>query len=221
VKYAKNIADIHDLCLYLGEELDRRNAIADAGNDVGPPLIALVEEMNMLTNRLKAYWQDIREKGEPKNSPAIRALNELLFAGRAVKMHAILIGQYLTANSVGGTEARENLGYRLMGRYSPQSWKNLAGDIPMPPPSRHPGRIQVVSEGIARECQTLFMTDAEAIAWATSQIGTIPPPNSSSQNGVNGTIPQHRNWKETAEEIKIDGLANLLKRMNTETESGT
>jgi hypothetical protein len=221
VKYAKNIADIHDLCLYLGEELDRRNAIADAGNDVGPPLIALVEEMNMLTNRLKAYWQDIREKGEPKNSPAIRALNELLFAGRAVKMHAILIGQYLTANSVGGTEARENLGYRLMGRYSPQSWRNLAGDIPMPPPSRHPGRIQVISEGIARECQTLFMTDSEAIAWATSNAGLMIPPNSSSGPGMNGLIVPRRNWKDNAEEIKIDGLAKLLREMNTGTESGT
>jgi len=219
VKFAKNIADIHDLCLYVGEELDRRNAIADHGNDVGPRFIVLVEEMNMLTNRLKAYWQDIKERGEPKNSPAIRALNELLFAGRAVRMHAILIGQYLTANSVGGTEARENLGYRLMGRYSPQSWKNLAGDIPMPPPSRHPGRIQVISEGIARECQTFFMTDSEAIAWATTNSGLIVPRHSSSQNGQNTKPSPRRNWKDGAEEIQIDGLANILREMNTGTES--
>lgn len=218
IRIAKSIAEIHECAVELGEELDRRIVATDKGHRPGKRMVIIVEEMNMLTRRLKDYWDDIREKGQPKRSPAIAAINDMLFGGRQLEMNCVLIGQYLTANTVGGTEARENLGIRIMGRFSPQSWKNLAGDISMPFSSRHPGRVYVVSEGIATECQLLYMSDEEAIAWATNcginqLVPTISHADSNSTT-PNNTIPSQFH---NADGIQIEGLAKLLREMNTET----
>src|SRR4051812_12735507 len=99
VHYARDISEIHDMFVRLGRELDRRNAVIDAGNDPGQRIVFIVEEMNMLMKRLKNYWAKIRERSDPKSSPAIDALTDLLFAGREAKMHGILIAQYLTATT--------------------------------------------------------------------------------------------------------------------------
>ena len=54
----------------------------------------------------------------------------MAFAGRAVKMHLIVIGQMLTAESLGGGAVRENIGVRCLARYTQNSWKMLAGRHP-------------------------------------------------------------------------------------------
>jgi len=228
VRYARDIADIHDMFIDLSRELDRRNTVVDGGNDAGRRLVVIVEEMNMLIERLKSYWSKIRERGDPKSSPAIASLAELLFAGRAVKIHVVMIAQYLTANAAGGTAVRENLGLRGLGRYSPQSWKTLAGDVPMPPPSRKPGRMQFVIEGVSTEVQAAFFTDQEAIDWAQWEMelvtpAVIPQMNGSGKPESTSTIVRKTKssirWEE-AEDI-TERLPSPIVKTNRETSSDT
>jgi hypothetical protein len=183
VTYCREIEDIHDELVRLGAEGERRNRIVDEweGDDkeapVGPRHTILLEEANATIGKLKRYWAKIREKEDPKESPAIDALGEVLFMGRAVKMHVLLVAQSATANALGGPEMRENFATRILARYTQNAWKMLVPEVsPAPKSTRHIGRAQVVLGGVAHETQVLFMTDADARAWAMEgRTAAVPP----------------------------------------------
>ena len=139
VAYARTTVQLHNAMIWLGVELQRRteaadrlvNAKGDVLGDVGPPLWIIAEEMNLAVPRLKQYWATIRDKEDPKRSPALDGFAAVSFAGRAVRMHLIVIGQMLTAAALGGGDVRENIGVRMMARYTANSWK-MQTDLPMP-----------------------------------------------------------------------------------------
>ncbi|MFE4024498.1 pRL2-11, partial [Streptomyces sp. NPDC059101] len=189
VGYYRDIEDIHDALIALGEEGERRNRIVDEweGDDreapVGPRMAILLEEANATIGKLKRYWTKIRDpKHDPKESPAIDALGEILFMGRAVKMHVLLVAQSATAAALGGPEMRENFATRILARYTRNAWNMLVPEVqPAPKSTRHVGRAQVVLGGAAHETQVVFFTDSEAREWAelgravaTSQGHTTP-----------------------------------------------
>ena len=154
VAYARTTEQLHNAMIWLGVELQRRTEVADRYvnakgdilGDVGPPLWIIAEELNLAMPRLKQYWAAIRDKDDPKRSPALDGMAAVSFAGRAVRMHLIVIGQMLTAASLGGGDVRENIGVRMMARYTANSWK-MQTDLPMPPPSDVPGRVQIIAVG--------------------------------------------------------------------------
>lgn len=175
VTYCRDIADIHDQLIALGMEGRRRTRVADElGIDadpkaIGPRLLILLEEVNATMKQLARYWERIRESGDPKVSPAVDALNEILYMGRQLRMHVLLVAQSATARALGGPEVREQFATRILARYSVNAWRMLAPEIhPAPKSTKHPGRAQVVVGGTARETQVLFFTEAEAREWATT-----------------------------------------------------
>lgn len=180
VHYCRDIEDIHAALVALGQEGHRRNKIVDDWNgegepDVGPRLIILVEEANATIAKLKRWWTANRTKGDPKESPAIDALREILFMGRAVRLHVLLVAQSATAAALGGPEVRECFATRILARYTQNSWRMLVPEVyPIPRSTRHIGRAQVVLGGQATETQVLFMTDEEATKWATSGVQAPP-----------------------------------------------
>jgi hypothetical protein len=165
VRYARWIPDLHDALVWLGQELSRRtlvaeriiNAKGDLLGDVGPRLWIVAEEMNLATPLLKQHWADIRSAEQVKKSPALTGLGAVAFAGRAVKMHLIVIGQQLTAETLGGGSVRENIGVRCLARYSQNTWKMQAGDVPMPPSPSVLGRVQCIASGGVSEAQVPLM----------------------------------------------------------------
>ena len=179
VAYARSTQQLHDAMTWLGVELQRRTEVAEAAvnakgdilGDVGPRLWVVAEEMNLATPRLKQFWADERGKEQPKRSPAMDGMAAVAFAGRAVKMHLITIGQMLTAASLGGGDVRENMGVRVLARYTANSWKMQAGDLPMPPSPGTPGRVQVVTGGEVREAQVPLMDLGQCRELAVS--GTV------------------------------------------------
>jgi len=183
VAYARRTQDLHDAMVWLADELDRRNQVAlrainakgDILGDVGPRLFIVAEELNLATPRLKQHWADIRSKDDVKKSPALTGMGEVAFAGRAVKMHLIVIGQMMTAEALGGGAVRENMGIRCMARYTQNSWKMLAGDTPMPPSPSVPGRVQCLASGTVREAQVPLMDLEQARELATGGIVTPCP----------------------------------------------
>ncbi|MGV9885193.1 hypothetical protein [Streptomyces sp. NPDC003006] len=175
VTYCRDIADIHDQLIELGMEGRKRVRLADElGIDahpdaIGPRLLILLEEVNATMKQLARYWERTREPGDPKVSPAVDALNEILYMGRQVRMHVLLVAQSATARALGGPEVREQFATRILARYSVNAWRMLAPEIhPAPKSTKHIGRAQVVIGGTARETQVLFFTDAEAREWATT-----------------------------------------------------
>lgn len=178
--YAGTPPQMHASLLWLGREIARRSQVALTAADiegevranVGPRLLVVCEEMNAAMARLRSYWREIREREDATRSPAVEALEDGLFMGRQLRVNFLMIGQMLSAKASGSGEARENMGIRILGRYSQNNWKMLVPEHPMPPKSMLPGRIQVVTSGVS-ECQVPFLTGAQAQELALS--GQVTP----------------------------------------------
>jgi hypothetical protein len=184
IAYCRSDEQIHHMLLWLQREMRRRNAVARAGArrdgridaNVGDRLLIVCEELNVMAARLAAYWRDYeRQQGDPLRSPAVIALNELLFMGRQVKMHIIQAAQRAEANAVGGGAARENMVGRIMiGKCTPKTWKMLAGEFEMPPMKVKQGRAYMVTDSV-HEVQTTWLTEQEAWDLALAGEVTVPP----------------------------------------------
>ncbi|MEU2415079.1 pRL2-11 [Streptomyces sp. NPDC013099] len=182
VTYCADVADIHDQLIALGREGRRRTRVADdlgIGADpkaIGPRLLILLEEVNATMKQLARYWEKIRESGDPKVSPAVDALNEILYMGRQLRMHVLLVAQSATARALGGPEVREQFSTRILARYSVNAWRMLAPEVhPAPKSTKHRGRAQVVTGGSATETQVLFFTEPEAHEWASTGLAATEP----------------------------------------------
>jgi hypothetical protein len=117
----------------------------------------------------------VKTKADDKDSPAIDALGDTLFMGRAIKIHVIAVGQSITANAIGGPEMRECFGTRILARYTRNAWNMLVPEVqPVPRSTRHIGRAQVVLGGVAHETQVAFFTESETRDWATSGVQAPP-----------------------------------------------
>lgn len=147
VTYCLKADAMHGVLVGLAKLADQRNTeafIRPEGWNPGERVLVIFEEINATIGLLKDYWDGIREKGEPTKSPAIQAFRELTYMGRSAKVHVFGVAQMLTAQAVGGPEARESFGIRCLARYSANNWKMLAPQCPMPRLSTEPGRWQVV-----------------------------------------------------------------------------
>lgn len=163
IAYAWTTAQMHASMSWLDVELEKRGNVAFAGMDtrgkvhanVGARLFTIAEELNYAVPKLRAYWQSIRQEGDPTKSPAFTGLGSTAFAGRAVFSHLVLVGQMLTAEATGSRDSsvKENCGIKMLSRYGPKGWRIMAEDVPMPPPSDVTGRVQLVTSGSAREVQ--------------------------------------------------------------------
>jgi hypothetical protein len=186
--------EIHEMLVWLGGEVQRRNEVAFAGAgidgtvnaDVGPRIMVVAEELNATIAQLKAYWRKVKPKGGPDRSPALDALDMVSFTGRQVRAHILYIGQRLSDKATGGGgDARENIGVIVFGRWRATTWKMLAPDFPMPAKNLTPGRVQVVGSDV-RECQAIKMTEQEARALATAgEVSCLPY----GMPGATGVVP--------------------------------
>jgi len=117
----------------------------------------ILEEVNSTIDLLQDYWAEVREKSDPKKSPAIKALKQILTMGRGAKKNVVGIAQMLTARSIGGPEARENFAVRCLARFSTNAWRMLVPEAAMPRSSTTLGRWQIVVAGVATETQVCFL----------------------------------------------------------------
>jgi hypothetical protein len=190
VAYADGIAKVHDAGVWLDGELDRRARYIRDNTDIygnltgspGPPLVIVAEELNLTMARLRAYWEELcaEDRTLPKASPAVRGLANCSFVGRELKVYELFVGQRLSATATGGgskgADVRMNIGTRLLAGYDDDTWKMLVGkQTPMPPPSRHAGRVQVYVKGSGlTETQIAFFTHRETRQFAESGTSRVP-----------------------------------------------
>ena len=165
VDYCTRPGQMHEALIRLAATADQRNIDAlheDEDWDPGQRVLIIAEELNATFTRLRDHWAEVREKHEPKTSPAVKAFRNLLFMGRSAKHHVFAVAQMLTANTTGGPESRENFGVRALARYTVNAWKMLVPEAAMPRASRTLGRWQIVVGGVATECQVCYLTPPEA-----------------------------------------------------------
>jgi hypothetical protein len=199
VAYADDIDKIHDFLVWLDEEITRRGEFIRAHTDVygnltgspGPRLVVFLEEQNLMMNRLRAYWAEriAEDKALPKDmrenlpavSPAIRGFEAASYAGRELKVHLVFVAQRFTAEAAGGgakgASVRMNAGIRMLAGWDDDTWKMLVGkNEPMPPSSKHAGRIHVFVKGRdgVTVVQVAFFTHAETRRFAESGSARVP-----------------------------------------------
>lgn len=169
VTYARRPAEMHAVLVRLAEIADERNqrSLSEPESwDPGPRILVILEELNATIGQLVDHWGDVRQSGDPRTSPAIRALREILYMGRSAKVNVVAIAQMLTARAIGGPEARENFSVRCLARYTSNAWRMLAPHVPMPRSTRQLGRWQIVTGGTSTETQVAYLTDAESRVFA-------------------------------------------------------
>jgi hypothetical protein len=169
ITYCTQARDMHAALIGAADLADRRNTQAmeeDDDWDPGHRVFIIFEEMNATVALLRQWWENNREKSDPKTSPAITAFREIMFMGRSAKVNLFGVAQMLTANTTGGPESRENFGVRALARYTLNNWRMLAPECPMPRKSSILGRWQFVVAGAAIETQVAYLHAHEARALA-------------------------------------------------------
>ncbi|GLW32290.1 type IV secretory system conjugative DNA transfer family protein [Actinoplanes regularis] len=180
VDYCTKPQQMHDALIRVAAMADERNDLAlyeDDDWNPGERHFVICEELNATIGQLSNYWAEVREKGDPKKSPAISALADLLFMGRSANVNVLAIAQMLTARAIGGPEARENFGIRCLARYTTNNWKMLVPEASMPRSSRTLGRWQIVIGGQSTETQVAYLTTPQARALANPAEGLDKPLN--------------------------------------------
>lgn len=186
VTYYTKPADMHHGLIELAQLADQRNdqaLIEDDGWDPGQRVFVIFEEMNATIPQLRQWWDDNREKSDPKTSPAVSAFRNVMFMGRSAKTNLFGVAQMLTANTTGGPEARENFGVRALARYTANNWKMLAPECPMPRRSKTRGRWQFVIAGESTETQVAFISDQELFDYL-AHVPMSPSPQMPATQGV-------------------------------------
>ncbi len=176
VDYWRDMEQIHSALIRIAAEGDRRNRIADDWEGAGePPFTRIVigmEELNETIVNLQLWWDDVRETGDPKKSPAVRALSRILFMGRAVRINVLACGQLATAHALGGPAIRECFAARILGRCSKKAWAMLADMVENPPKvfRLEAGRFHLVVGPNCDQVQGVLYTDDEAKGFALSGV---------------------------------------------------
>ncbi|MEU7384198.1 MULTISPECIES: hypothetical protein [unclassified Streptomyces] len=167
VTHRGNVAGIHDALVGLGSELKRRTDL-DGDLDGAPRLMVVIDRADDTLRHLARYWETFRQEDDPQRSPAIAALEAVLYEGRAARIHVIYDGPA----TIGGRLipcAREQFATVILARVSAGTWQRLAPIVdPAPKSSPLPGRVHVVQVGDAHPAQVPLMTDLEAADWLTA-----------------------------------------------------
>ncbi|MDX3587629.1 hypothetical protein [Streptomyces europaeiscabiei] len=160
VTHRGNVAGIHDALVGLATELKRRTNLDGDLDDV-PRLMVVFDRADDTLRHLARYWETFRQEGDPEKSPAITALEEVLYEGRQARIHVLYNGR---ASGGGLTpSAREQFATVVLSRVSAGTWQRLA-----PKHTAHPGRVHVVQDGTPHQTHALLLTDAEAADWLTA-----------------------------------------------------
>lgn len=162
IHYADTVASVGSILVNLGRELHKRNqTVRDFGPqaDVGPRIIVVFEETNATLTGLK----DLDKAMKNNTYRAMDAFRDLMFMGRAVRMHVVAFAQLASYRSGLTADIIENFGTKVLIGASEKAWKWLVpecGAYRSTPEVN--GRALICRGSRARETQMLWVPEEEA-----------------------------------------------------------
>jgi hypothetical protein len=174
IRYKTALADIHDACIQVGEEIEWRKSNQGAPR---PKLLVVLEEWNITSALLTDYWSAMRSTADPEErrtmparSPAVTSVMKAIFTGRSLGVFVDIVAIRFSARVTNGNaDLRESFQVINLAKYKPQTVKMLAPDVkPFPRKSTHPGRWVAVVGDEAVIYQAPLYTDQEAREWHQS-----------------------------------------------------
>lgn len=180
VHIARTLPEIGNALVAVGQETHRRNREAlawmrlqhgsgnyDADVDnapVGPRTVVIFEEMNSTFEELRDMTK--RMFRNVHTYDALSGFKDVANMGRQAKIHLACVGQYMTANVMGGAGIRANFNTRILIKHDKNAWQMLAWDCGFPKAAPEEiGRAYLCRSGKARMIQLLYMTQGEARAY--------------------------------------------------------
>lgn len=174
VHYADDTPSIGAALVNLGWELQRRNQVVrDHEGDpseapVGPRIVVLFEETNATLSQLKALDKSY---GHGPGQGSLGAFADILFMGRAVKIHMVAFAQLASYRSGMTADLLENFGIKVLVGYSDKAWKWLVPDCGKYRPAPvGTGRAMVCHAGRASEVQLTFIPEESAAEYVTASV---------------------------------------------------
>lgn len=161
-------AEVQALVLDLRDELLRSPERDDSTED-GQRLL-VIENADRVLDALRQHYLVEQPDTQAEEAPAVEALAELLYFGRA---HGL---QIVAASARGipphlGVSLREQFTTRIVACAGTSLWTRIAPEIwPVPPNSIIPGRMHLVRDDTAYRLQALYLSEAEAHAWARGTV---------------------------------------------------
>lgn len=160
---ATTLPDIGNALIHMGTEVHNRNAVvrtfpgAVEDAPVGPRILVVFEELNATMGLLKELDRLLPEGAYTASD----GFKDVVFMGRAAKMHLVATAQLASRRAAGGAEILANFNCKIMVRYDETAWRWLIGKAFQFPP-QEPGRGMVCQGGKAVKTQFLAMSEAEA-----------------------------------------------------------
>lgn len=165
IDYVTDIPTAHERLVALGARArgwaEDSALVVDHGHP--PRHLVVLDNATIPLHYLRRWWDDNRPgPGAPRRSPALTALEDLLFMGRAARISVLLCATSALPTTALGVEARAALTTPLLGRVTRATWQMTTGHRPPAPGPRQPGRVHVAWPDQVIETQALYMTDPEA-----------------------------------------------------------
>ena len=235
--YFYKVSEIHEaLCAIEAELTARIHGPADRLGTYRPVDI-LVEELNSLSAMLRAYWQEERARIKrdnraalkndpsadvtepPMASPALRALALVVQLGRQVSMHLTVVGQRVSAQSLGpnGGDVRENFATRMIARWTRKTWAMLSDAPYVACPSGPRGLWAVVQGESVSIVRVPMLSDEDARTLALS--GPCPSGPILSATSGHGQIPGQSTDTIDGHAVQVDRLDSVRGQLVSLSES--
>lgn len=176
-----SIEDMTETITAFREEIQRRYELIGQGADINdhdkfPLKLLVLDEMGTLVAMMRMHYDDVKERGGPKNPPWLTQIMMILWEGRAARCHVITGAQQANAQVLINSDARDQYGLKIAaGPQSINAWRMMFGMAPPELGARVKGRAiaGVGSELVTVQLAQLNAEDARKLA-----LGGRPDPGS-------------------------------------------
>lgn len=146
-----------------------------------PVRLLVMDEMGSLIAMMKQYYDEIKERGDPKNPPWLSAIMMILWQGRYAGFHVITGAQQANAQVLINSDARDQYGLKIAaGPTSHNAWGMMFGPgTPTVNPGQGKGRAVA---GVGPELQPVQLAVIDPEQARALALGGRPDP------GPNGPV---------------------------------
>lgn len=130
-----------------------------------PPLLLVIDELNMFCDQSQEFWDQYAPKGARKTPPIFKDIRAIAFQGRSRRCFLEVAAQNFEGQLLGNA-VRDQFGGKAMVRFSAKAWTSITGLGAKPRVSRLPGRGVWVIDDDVSSAQYLYASAPEIRSYA-------------------------------------------------------